>query len=110
MFAIIVAIAVASSWLYNLYCWMHGISYAAYAARKQPGVKFTERFLGFWKHIAYTVLDIGCVFVVRFLIGSYAASMLPASIMAVAISWFLLELRHGRRSFIPKDKKESTDD
>jgi Na+/H+-dicarboxylate symporter len=45
------------------------------------------------KHVYFTLLDIACDFMIRFFLGVFASSMVPASIIAIFFSLFMMYKR-----------------
>jgi hypothetical protein len=88
---------IGGAWLYNIYFWFKGFV-AVFAKLKEP---LSIRMLSSAVFLLLiTMGDIASVGLCRHLIGEYATSILPASIIAVFISWYVNRIRLGKSELI----------
>jgi len=98
--ALFVGSLIGGAWVYNLYCWVRGFKLAAYAFAGKPQGKFgTGFFVGFLQ-LVYTLADIAMVGVIHLLIGSYAASLVPAAVISILVSWQINRIRVGKSNLL----------
>lgn len=96
MTEVLVGVLIGGSWVYNLYCWVRGFKLSAYAVADNSLIKA-------FNHLAYTMADIACVGLVRFLIGDYASSMVPAAVIAILVSWQINRIRNGKSTLLKRE-------
>ena len=89
MESLVVGAVIAVSWAFNLYSWLHGFGRAFKFIGKKNIMKSLGEFI-------YTFADMSAVGVIRFLVGTYAAAMLPSAILAILVSLYIMLLRHGK--------------
>jgi len=100
-------VIVSGAWLYNIYYWFKGLI-AVFAKLKEPmsvRVMSTALFL-----FLITMGDIASVGLTRHLIGEYATSILPASIIAVFITWYVNRIRQGKSQLINDLRRKDPDE
>ena len=96
--SIFISLLVAGAWLFNIICWVQGFYSAAVVISnsgnsKEETSSITDRIRKAFGHIVFTMADIGGVGLVRYLIGTYAAAIVPSSIIAIGISLWIRILR-----------------
>jgi len=93
---LITALIVSAAWLFNIICWGRGFYKTAkcFSSKdKNPLKRVRKGLTKAFVHFAFTLADLGGVGLVRYLIGTYAAAILPSSIIAIGISAWLIILR-----------------
>ena len=95
---LIFSLIIAAAWLFNIIMWTKGfISTGKALSKKNTGMtpwqSTINNIADAAKHFIFTIGDIGAVGLVKYLIGTYATSVLASSIISVGISGYIWYLR-----------------